>query len=158
MNEIEKEIEEMSKDLKNCLPSDWFWLKTADSDAHLIAKHFYNLGYRNCKDKVVLSKEEQERLNATEKRIKQLKNEINDYKQRYASAEKRYEQLVQSSCEALAKKGKETARDFYHEIMSYIGANQKFWIVDDEHITIINVDELFDFVIELAKEYGVEVE
>ena len=94
----------------------------------------HNAGYKNCKDKVVLSKEELNTLIGNIEKSSEIK------------------------AEELEKVRKETARDFYHEIMSYIGANQKFWIVDDEHITIINVDELFDFVIELAKQYGVEVE
>ena len=52
---------------------------------------------------------------------------------------------------------KETAEKFYDKVMSFIGSNQKFWIVDEEHITIIQVDKLFDFVMETAKQLGVEI-
>lgn len=137
MNDKEKQIEEMAKDIEKYIVVGWRKELYIES-----AKSFYDKGYRNCKDKVVLSKEEQERiLNATEKRIKQLKNEINDYKQRYASAEKRYEQLVQSSCEALAKKGKETAT----EIIEYLRENGRKY-------------EVWYLISELRKQYGVEVE
>jgi hypothetical protein len=60
--------------------------------------------------------------------------------------------------DAYEKGSKETAEKMYDKIMSFIGSNQKFWIVDDEHITIIDVDKLFDFVMETAKQFGVEVE
>ena len=56
-----------------------------------------------------------------------------------------------------AKGRKETAEKFYDKVMSFIGSNQKFWIVDDEHITIIEVDKLFDFVMETAKQLGVKI-
>lgn len=59
MNEKDKMIEEMAKDLKECLPNDWYWQKSVDSDTYLVAKHFYNAGYRKIpKGSVVLSKEE----------------------------------------------------------------------------------------------------
>ena len=109
MNDKQKEIEEMAKALDAIEAIMW---ENAAYDTSDMAKSFYNAGYRNCKDKAVLTKEEQDKiLQATQKRIEQLKKERNDYKQRYESAEKRYEQLVQSSCEALAKKSKETARE-----------------------------------------------
>lgn len=43
-------IEEMAKDLKECLPSDWYWSSTVDGDVNIVAKHFYNAGYRNKKE------------------------------------------------------------------------------------------------------------
>ena len=135
MNDKEQ-IEEMAKDIEKYIVVGWRKELYIES-----AKSFYDKGYRQVKDKVMLSKEEQERLNATETRIKQLKNEINDYKQRYASAEKRYEQLVQSSCEALAKKGKETAT----EIIEYLRENGRKY-------------EVWYLISELRKQYGVEVE
>lgn len=54
----EKMIEEMAKDLKKCLPNDWYWQKSVDSDTYFVAKHFYNEGYRKIpKDAVVVDKE-----------------------------------------------------------------------------------------------------
>lgn len=60
----EKEmIEEMAKDLKKCLPNDWYWQKSVDSDTYFVAKHFYNEGYRKIPEgSVVLSKEEKQKL------------------------------------------------------------------------------------------------
>lgn len=55
-------IEEMAKDLKTCLPSNWYWLKTVDTDTYLVAKHFHNEGYRKVpEDSVVLTREEFEK-------------------------------------------------------------------------------------------------
>ena len=52
----DKMIEEMAKDLKECLPNNWYWQKSVDSDTYLVAKHFYNEGYRKIpEDGVVLS-------------------------------------------------------------------------------------------------------
>ncbi len=48
---------------------------------------------------------------------------------------------------------KETANKFYDKVMSFIGSNQKFWIVDDEPITVIVVDKLFDFMIKTKKQF-----
>lgn len=139
MNDKQKEIEEMAKALDAIEAIMW---ENAAYDTSDMAKSFYNAGYRNCKDKAVLTKEEQDKiLQATQKRIEQLKKERNDYKQRYESAEKRYEQLVQSSCEFLEKKGKETAR----EIIEYLRDNGRKY-------------EVWYLISELRKQYGVEVE
>lgn len=57
-----KAIEEMAKDLKECLPSAWYWQKSVDSDTYCVAKHLYNAGFRKLlEDSVVLSKEEYEK-------------------------------------------------------------------------------------------------
>lgn len=101
MENKEKQIEEMAKimcspcpDGKEC-SGTWCYKRVLDC-----ANEFYEQGYcKILKGSVVLSKEEWENLC----------KEKNDYKQRFESSEKRYEQLVQSSCEALEKKGKETA-------------------------------------------------
>ena len=56
---MDKQIEEMSKDLKECLPNDWYWQKSVDSDTYFVAKHFYNAGYRKIPENaVVLTREE----------------------------------------------------------------------------------------------------
>lgn len=127
MNEIEKQIEEMAKILlkascvgiecENCA----FVKSVKEAEETCVClKALYNAGYRNCKDKVVLSKEEYDDLQGADEAFakqymancilsaenKKLKKERNDYKQRYESLDKKFNQLVVSSCEALAKKSK----------------------------------------------------
>ena len=69
MNEIEKkEIEEMAKDSGGCdyphRPCEKCWCKEEqECSAYSYATSFYKRGYRNCKDKVVLSKEELDKIN-----------------------------------------------------------------------------------------------
>lgn len=57
-----KQIQEIAKDLKECLPSSWYYLKSVDSDTYCVAKHFLNEGYRKIeKDDIVLSKLEHQK-------------------------------------------------------------------------------------------------
>lgn len=62
--------------------------------------------------------------------------------------------------EILVDKGfgniKQLATDIITSLFGYIGSNQKFCIVDNEKLTFINVDELFDFIGKLAEKYNVE--
>ena len=52
-------IEQMAKDLKTCLPNNWYWQKTVDTDTYFVAKHFHNERYRKLPEGfVVLSREE----------------------------------------------------------------------------------------------------
>jgi chromosome segregation ATPase len=53
---------------------------------------------------------------------------------------------------------KDTAKEIFEKLLGYIGSQQQFCIVDEEHKTLIDCDKLFDFVGNLAKEKGVEVE
>lgn len=53
---------------------------------------------------------------------------------------------------------RKTATEIIDKIFSYIGGQQQFCIVDDGHKTLIDCDKLFEFVGNLAKQYGVEVE
>lgn len=167
----EKQIEEMAevinspmlnycKELNKCKEVCEYSRQYTCRD-YAYATALYTAGYRQVKDKVVLDKEEREKgiierewmrenideiLNENNK----LKKELNDYKQRYESAEKRYEQLVQSSCEALAKKGKETARE-YHEKMRKV-IHERDYVSGYAEIGLQEEND------ELAKQYGVEVE
>ena len=47
---MNNQIKEIAKDLKKCLPSDWYWSSSVDADVNIVAKHFYNIGYRNEKE------------------------------------------------------------------------------------------------------------
>lgn len=53
---------------------------------------------------------------------------------------------------------KDTAREIIEKVLGFIGSNQKFWLVDDERITINFTDDLFDFMGNLAKQCGVQIE
>ena len=62
-------------------------------------------------------------------------------------------------CELTQQAVKDTAKEIFENLLGYIGSQQQFCIVDEEHKTLIDCDKLFDFVGNLAKErYGVEVE
>lgn len=52
----------------------------------------------------------------------------------------------------------ECAKEIFEKLLGYIGSQQQFCIVDEEHKTLIDCDKLFDFVGKLAQEKGVEVE
>lgn len=58
----------------------------------------------------------------------------------------------------LLKSRKQTQRDIFEKLFSYIGSQQQFCIVNDNYKTLIDCDKLFEFVGNLAKQYGVEVE
>lgn len=58
----------------------------------------------------------------------------------------------------LLKSRKQTQRDIFEKLFSYIGSQQQFCIVNDDYKTLIDCDKLFEFVGNLAKQYGVEVE
>ena len=47
---MNNQMETMAKDLKKCLPSGWYWSSSVDSEVNIVAKHFYNIGYRNEKE------------------------------------------------------------------------------------------------------------
>ena len=55
------------------------------------------------------------------------------------------------------RKESDTAKEIFEKLLGYIGSQQQFCIVDEEHKTLIDCDKLFDFVGNLAKEkYGVD--
>lgn len=59
---------------------------------------------------------------------------------------------------AIEETAKETARAIFQEMLSFIGSRQKFCIVDDEHKTLIDVDELWTKFAELSKKCDIEME
>ncbi len=52
---------------------------------------------------------------------------------------------------------KETAKEIFEKVFSYMGGNQKFCIVDNDNQTLIDCDKLWEFVDALAKQFGVEI-
>ena len=99
--------------------------------------------------------------------LREARKEKNDYKQRFESGEKRYEQLVQSSCEALEKGKdqvrKETAEKFARYIFNHI-TKPEVW--DELRTLWLNVSggkksnlPIWNLLIEpVAKQFGMEVE
>lgn len=56
------------------------------------------------------------------------------------------------------RKESDTAREIFEKLLGYIGSQQQFCIVEEEHKTLIDCDKLFDFVGKLAEEkYGVNL-
>jgi hypothetical protein len=146
MNEIEKEIEEMARIIKTA--NEINCIRTCDNceyyadDIKCIsfgqAIALYNAGYRNIKDKVVLSKEEQERiLNATEKRIKQLKKEL--------------KQASELKAETIRLTKQETARDIIEMLTPPCENCDENW-----HKGCLCLRA--KIAEKIAKQYGVEVE
>ena len=106
-------------------------IRSASLDVYGRAEYYYEQGYRKIpKDSVVLSRGELEKMvNAKMKCINDMA--------------------------IIARK--ETA-EIFHKLFSYIGSQQLFCIVDEDHKTLIDCDKLFEFVGNLAKQFGVEVE
>lgn len=49
---------------------------------------------------------------------------------------------------------KETAKEILQELLCFVGSNQKFCIVDDNHKNLIEVDGVFTTIEKIAKKYG----
>ena len=146
MNDNEKQIEEMAREImktqdckgyednRGCYFSNGKGCDKCKIERHenaqIMADHLYNAGYLKLpEDSVVLKDTEYVKLC----------------------------RMAYDTQSHINQARKETAEKFYDKVMSYIGTNQKFWIVDNEHITIIEVDKLFDFVMETVKQFGVEI-
>jgi hypothetical protein len=135
MNEIEKEIEEMAKDLIRGAG-----LKVTERAEFLIKE----LGYRNCKDKVVLSKEEYEKIKQYEKKVRSgvcfTQKEWFDY----------INEDSNHTTSLLAQARKETTRDILKNITRVMHDNRQY---GSNFVVIYDSD-----IQELAKEHGVGVE
>lgn len=84
----------------------------------------------------------------------ELMNEISEHKNAHERLNEAYVNLNNLYQQAV----KETAKEIFEKLLGYMGSQQQFCIVDEEHKTLIDCDKLFDFVGNLAKEKGVEVE
>lgn len=159
----EKEmIEEMAKDLKECLPNNWYWQKSVDSDTYFVAKHFHNAGYRKIlKGSVVLSKEEYQELeelrlnhakdliNANklyEERIADLKIEFSNHIKNLERKIDRRDRDLNSQAdrlinlkEELSQARKETTQEIIKFVSEHCDNESLIWLLD-----------------EFAKKYGVE--
>lgn len=148
MEEKEKQIEEMAKEIEKAKQKIWAGVRTRAEDedylwhSRAIAEHLMLQGYRKIPDgSVVLTREEYEKLC----------KEKNDYKQRSQSFEKRYEQLIQSSCEAITKARKGTAKEFASKVKECKEIKE---LVELGYI--VSYVDLCKGIDEIAKQYGVE--
>ena len=92
---------------------------------------------------------------AREEELQKQVDELTDKLGKVLSGIKADELLVAKGIEQAVK---DTAKEIFEKLLGYIGSQQQFCIVDEEHKTLIDCDKLFDFVGKLAKEKGVEVE
>ena len=145
----EKQIEEMAKDLKTINE-----LQTSDkhTPTYFTAQCMFNLGYRNCKDKVVLTNEEYDELLKGVKTTNYTAMFDNTQAQRIIDLEMR-----------LAQSRKETAREIicklWHEKIETEVTISKYCSKEDaENIATSIVTSIRNTIKELAKQYGVEVE
>ena len=65
--------------------------------------------------------------------------------------------LIDNLNDDLREAAKETAKEIFEKVLSYIGSNQKFCIVDNDNQTLIDCDKLWEFVGILAKQFDVEI-
>ncbi len=64
------------------------------------------------------------------------------------------EQAVKNCYESVRSS---TADYIVTRVLEFIGSNQQFCKIDGESVTILYADKLFQFVTEVAKDYGVKV-
>lgn len=141
MNEIEKEIEEMARALKE----EKLYALINKTSYIQSAKNLIEQGYRNCKDKVVLTREEYARLKYLEK-YHITCEDVSEYMELAQKEERKkmQEELKQASelkAETIRIAKMETAKEILQTIKSYDGWNE--------------LQRLRD---EIAEEYELEVE
>ena len=167
MNEIEKEIEEMAREIAkrdcylfekcpkepkhNCLSQDTSIMIESSKPYITFATWLFNAGYRNCKVKVVLDKEEYEE-------IKRTLYKTNEF----------YGNLIlenQMLKDKLENKSKETAREIVEKIYNFIPKREttdieiKVSSLEDVNKAVLTLYQAYkNKVKDLAKQYGVEVE
>lgn len=151
----QKQIEEMANIMKSVtLYGDDNYRRKISNDSYMelaeeLLKHYQP---KIPEGSVVLTKEKYE----------QLCKDKNDYKQRYGGASKQYEQLVQSSCEAL-EKGKDQARkQAVKEVLSEL---KKVWKMRAKEyntllgnkVQAVTLDLIIEDIEQTAEDFGVEL-
>lgn len=102
-----------------------------------------------CNKELVATQEENKRLKAE---IAKLKSEVNDYKQRYESSEKRYFELTQSGCEALKAKDEH----FKKKVRKIVGIVAKIMIEQFGDEPPCNFNDNDDYMYENCEEFCCE--
>ena len=149
MEDKQKEIQKMQQEI---FDSCAWRFSTHPEDyrevANDIGEDLYNLGYRNCKDKVVLTREEYEML---VNQYKTLEIKYSNLCDNYRLCKDANETLKQNVIIAR----KETAREFAKLVYSTLTnktvwcAMRNWWLENEECYP------LKDLLYELAKQYGV---
>ena len=91
-------------------------------------------------------------------------NEAKDLRRENAELQKQVDELMRDKGFLIAdltnarQAVKDAAKEIFERVFGYMGSQQQFCIVNEEHKTLIDCDKLFDFVGKLAKEKGVELE
>lgn len=164
----DKMIEEMAKDLKNCLPSSWYWLKSVDSDTYCVAKHFHEQGYRKLPEgSVVLSKKEHQKYCAYKiiepqirgclDRERELEKQISELEEQRDRQVYISENLIQEKHRWTEQARKETAEKFVKKLENGID-NLDIILHEDNDEQYVSINQLLKFIDEIAKQFGVEVE
>ena len=145
----QKEIEEMAKILRlhlcdnaNCETCNYGGEIKGVCVERFLAKRLYEQGYRNCKDKVVLSREEYEDLTDSEigelvKENKELEKQCVAWselvhrreerdKDRVIFTKENYDKFLKEIKIKLEEMGKETAEKFYKDIHDIITKSDGF--------------------------------
>jgi hypothetical protein len=145
MNEIEqKQIEEMAKEIQKSVDG------CANYWAKLIATYLYEQGYRNCKDKVVLSKEELNTIQAN------FFDSGMEYTRKEMQAELRQASELKAETIKLAKQ--ETAREFAEKLKRNFYDTMPKYTSEDTYEYFCKVNYMAQEIDEIAKQYGVGVE
>ena len=161
MNEKEM-IEEMAEDIKQSFK------KHIDKTLlyPYLAQDMFALGYRNCKDKVVLNRHEHQQYCAykiIEPQIKGCLDRERELKKQVAELEEQRdrqayiaEELIQEKHRWTAQARKETAKKIFEYFDLWLG--QDFEELNDTDFIHIMKKDFVRRMKELAKQFGVEVE
>ena len=126
------------------------WGSKPNCDAYKNAEKLINEGYRNCKDKVVLTKEEYEKLLDVRADII-LKDIDKVFKEEFEDTKRAVERKIKPVYKAIETKArKETAKEIFNELF------KEHNVFNDNDIII--AWEVKEMLKELAKQFGVEVE
>ena len=138
------------------------------------AEALYDEGCRIVgEDEIVIKKSEHKALLLEQKRLKEMvdripcgyvkiaEDEIVVKKSKIGMLEKTIDYLEMEKAQLYKQREQaeqETVREVLQEMFGYMGSQQKFCIVDDEHKTLIELDGLWAKGAELAKKHGIELE
>ena len=156
----EKLIEEMALQFAKkycktcgCENCDWayeFGTKEESCEDYLhykqMAEHFYNLGYRDCKDKVVLPKEEYEKLQSDIKRLV------------YQNCNLKIENKnLEENLEIELLKSKETAEKAFNTIIKALEERKDRVKIVYGIAEKVGIDMAISEVKRIAKQLGIEI-
>lgn len=105
------------------------------------------------------------RLKAENARLKKNYEELCDFKRKLEDelTERGFAEYAHGDFRILSEEEKEkiqneTAKEILQELLGFIGTNQKFCVVEDNHKSLIETDGVFSKIENIAKKYGVNIE